>query len=194
MDEFQDLLKGNVEIPLLKERYEQLQILNTYLQNHSFYDEIADFNDDVTLFSYLIDYFPYFNDESTYEGRTISFYKRAQLLTSDILHVKEMKGTPVDYTHLVGCADYKIPQVMNSYGMMTYSDSLDRMIAAKTEIPEGDAYEVEIRANTLAVIDSIYQKLGGKVPRMDINDSVWLLGQNKEKVKKLYHRTKTTHY
>lgn len=194
LDEFQDLLKGNVEIPLLKERYEQLQILNTYLQNHSFYDEIADFNDDVTLFSYLIDYFPYFKDESTYEGRTISFYKRAQLLTSDILHVKEMKGIPVDYTHLVGCADYKIPQVMNSYGMMTYSDSLDRMIAAKTEIPEGDAYEVEIRANTLAVIDSIYQKLNGKVPRMDINDSIWLLGQNKQKVKKLYHCTKTTHY
>ena len=83
---------------------------------------------------------------------------------------------------------------MNSYGMMTYSDSLDRMIATKTEIPEGDVYEVEIRANTLAVIDSIYQKLGGKVPRMDINDSIWLLGQNKEKVKKLYHRTKTTHY
>ena len=54
--------------------------------------------------------------------------------------------------------------------------------------------EVEIRANDIVVIDYIYEKLNGEVCRMDINDYIWLLGQDKRVVNKNYHRTKTIHY
>lgn len=193
-EEFQDLLKGNVEIPLLEERYQELCQMNSYLKTHSFLEETRNLNDDESLFSYLVEHFPYFEDVSVYEGRSIHFYKRAQLFTSDLLHIQAMHGIKVNISHLIGCADYKIPQVLNCYGMLEYSEDLARKVACAEEIPEGSPMEIEIRANTLVVIDYIYKKLNGKMNRIDINDSIWLLGQDKSKIKKLYHRTKTVHY
>ena len=127
--------------------------------------------------------------------KEVLFYKRAQLLTSDILHVREKKEkASVDYYHLIGCEDYKIPQVMRCYGMLEFSDSLADRVDNKVEIEEGSKEEVEIRANILKVIDYIYKKLDKKYSRMDINDFIWLLGQDKSKMTKPYHRTLTKHY
>ena len=191
---FSTLLDGNVEIPLLKERHDFLVEMNHYLSRHDFYEEIKDINKDTELLDYILDYFTYFKDESIYDGERVCFYKRAQLLISDILHVKELNGIEVDYSNLLGCADYKIPQVMNSFGMIEYSEELDNMINNKVEISKDSIYENEIRAACLAVIDYIYNKLDKKVARMDINDYIWGLGQDKSKMTKLYHRTRTTCY
>ena len=50
----------------------------------------------------LMNNFPSFKDERKYDGKTIYFYKLAQLLTSDILHLREkMENVKVDYSHLV---------------------------------------------------------------------------------------------
>lgn len=194
-EEFKELLKGNVEIPLLEERYRELAIMNDFIKGESFYEKIKDMYDDVTLFNYIIENIPYYKDERTYDGKQIYFYKRAQLLTSDILHVRsQIERQNVDYFHLVGCADYKIPQVMNSLGMLTYALELDKKIGSFEEIEEGSEYEVEIRANTLMVIDYIYERLDKKIPRVDINDYIWLLGQDKSKISKPYHRTRTSNY
>lgn len=196
-EDFADMLKGNVEIPLLKERYNCLVEMNSYLDSigRDFYDEIKDIKVDIELLDYIVSNFSYFKDESTYEGETIYFYKRAQLIVSDILHVRKMlENIQVDYSNLLGCADYKIPQVMNSLGMLDYDYNLEYKLATRVEIEEGDPMEVEIRANDLVVIDYIYEKLDGKVCRMDINDYIWLLGQDKSKINKNYHRTKTIHY
>ena len=196
-EDFADMLKGNVEIPLLKERYNCLVEMNSYLDSigRDFYDEIKDIKVDIELLDYIVSNFSYFKDESTYEGEIIYFYKRAQLIVSDILHVRKMlENIQVDYSNLLGCADYKIPQVMNSLGMLDYDYNLEYKLATRVEIEEGDPMEVEIRANDLVVIDYIYEKLDGKVCRMDINDYIWLLGQDKSKINKNYHRTITIHY
>ena len=196
-EDFADMLKGNVEIPLLKERYNCLVEMNSYLDSigRDFYDEIKDIKVDIELLDYIVSNFSYFKDESTYEGEIIYFYKRAQLIVSDILHVRKMlENIQVDYSNLLGCADYKIPQVMNSLGMLDYDYNLEYKLATRVEIEEGDPMEVEIRADDLVVIDYIYEKLDGKVCRMDINDYIWLLGQDKSKINKNYHRTKTIHY
>jgi hypothetical protein len=196
-EEFADMLKGNAEIPLLKERYKCLVEMNDYLDGigKDFYDEIKDIKVDIELLDYVVSNFSYFKDESIYDGETIYFYKRAQLIVSDILHVRKLlEGVEVDYSNLMGCADYKIPQVMNSLGMLEYDYNVEYKLATKVELEEGDPIEVEIRANDLVVIDYIYKKLDGKVCRMDINDYIWLLGQDKSKINKNYHRTKTIHY
>lgn len=194
-DEFKSFLKGNVEIPLLKERYNSLVIMNQFLGKTKFYDKIKDIYEDETLFQYIIDNLPYFEDTRMYKNNKIFFYKRAQLLVSDVLHVRELiEKVNVDYSHLVGCADYKIPQVMNSLGMLEYTDELNQRIENMEEIEMNEECEVEIRANTLMVIDYIYRKLDYKVARIDINDYIWSLGQNKAKIHKLYHRTKTINY
>ena len=195
--EFKELLKGNVTIPLLEDRYNNLVYMNEYLKKSgkSFYDHIKNINIDSQLFEFIVSNLDYFKDVSTYDGEEILFYKRAQLLTSDILHVREKKEKIyVDYSHLIGCADYKIPQVMRCYGMLEFSDSLAYKVDNKIELEEGSKEEVEIRANALKVIDYIYKELDRKYSHMDINDFIWLLGQDKSKMTKLYHRTLTNHY
>lgn len=196
-DEFKELLKGNVTIPLFEDRYSNLVEMNNLLKRSgkSFYELIKDLNVDSQLFEFIVSNLDYFKDVSTYDGEEVLFYKRAQLLTSDILHVREKKEQiDVDYSHLIGCADYKIPQVMRFYGMLGFSDSLADRVDSKVEIEEGSKEEVEIRANTLKIIDYIYETLDRKYSRMDINDFIWLLGQDKSKMTKPYHRTLTKHY
>ena len=196
-EEFADMLKGNVEIPLLKERYNCLVEMNKYLDSigKDFYDEIKDLKVDIDLLDYVVSIFSYFKDETNYDGVNVYFYKRAQLLVSDILHVRKMlENIEVDYSNLMGCADYKIPQVMNSLGMLEYEYDLEYKLARKEELEEDSIEEIEIRANDLVVIDYIYEKLNREVCRMDINDYIWLLGQDKSKINKNYHRTRTIHY
>lgn len=196
-DEFKSLLKGNVAIPLLEDRYQNLVEMNEFikLKNQSFYELIKELNIDSDLFEFIVNNLDYFKDVYNYDGKEILFYKRAQLLTSDILHVREKKeNVKVDYSHLIGCADYKIPQVMRCYGMLEFSDSLGDKVDSKIELKEGSKEEIEIRANTLKVINYIYERLDKKYSRMDINDFIWLLGQNKSQMTKPYHRTLTKHY
>jgi hypothetical protein len=195
LDEFNELLKGNGILPLLEDRYNNLVEMNNYLGNKSFYNIIKDMTTDIELLEHIISNLKYFEDISDYNGNKILFYKRAQLLTSDILHVRELKEKiKVDYTHLIGCADYKIPQVMRCYGMLEFSEYLSHKVDNMIPLDENSSEEVEIRANTLQVINYIYEKLNKKYPRMDINDFIWLLGQDKSKMIKPYHRTLTKHY
>ena len=71
---------------------------------------------------------------------------------------------------------------------------LEYKLARKEELEEDSIEEIEIRANDLVVIDYIYEKLNREVCRMDINDYIWLLGQDKSKINKNYHRTRTIRY
>lgn len=196
-EEFSQLLKANVEIPLLKQRYACLLAMNGFLKskNKDFYYLIKDITNDKNLFEYIIENLVYFKDECLYNNEKVYFYKRAQLLTSDILHIREKKEhIKVDYTHLLGCADYKIPQVMRCYGILEFSEELSQLVDNKIELLENSPMEIEIRANTLAVIDYIFKKTNKKISRININDYIWLLGQDKIKMTKPYHRTLTIHY
>lgn len=195
--EFKKFLSANVEIPLLDDRYNNLVMMNKFLNdnNSDFYNLIKDIFDDNSLFDYIVNNLDYFKDERKYMNKKIYFYKRAQLLVSDILHVRErIEKVKVDYSHLVGCADYKIPQVMRCFGILEFSKELSSLVDNKQEIPEGTEMEVEIRANDIVVIDYISEKLDKKIYRMDINDYIWLLGQDKVKMVKPYHRTLTSNY
>lgn len=194
-NEFKKLLTGNVEIPLFEDRYSNLVTLNEFLQDKSFYSLIKEKTNDIELLEYITSNLPYFEDKTLYKGKMIYFYKRAQLLTSDILHILESKEQKdVDYSHLIGCADYKIPQVMYCYDLLKYDNELSRKVDNKIPIDADSEEEVEIRASDLEIIDYIYNKLGKKYAKMNINDFIWLLSQDKSEMKKPYHRTLTNHY
>lgn len=196
-DEFENILKGNVDIPLIKERYNTLkqvsEIINSKM-NGSFYDYIKNITSDIDLFDIVVSNFPSFKDTRDYNEQIIYFYKLAQLLVSDILHIREIKeNIKVDYTHLVGCADYKIPQVLRGFNILEYDNELSEMVDNEIEIEENSIYEVEIRANMIVAIDMIKERLND-IPSIEINDIIWSLGQDKSKVKKPYHRTRTMSY
>ena len=198
LQEFKGILKGNVDIPLLEERYKIVNgiatIVNTKM-NGNFYNYIKEMSTDEEIFETVLCNFKSFEDTRTYEGKTIYFYKLAQLLTSDILHVIEIKEKrEVDYSNLLGCADYKIPQVMQGFGILKYDDELSLLLENKIEIEENSEYEVEIRASMIAVINYIWEKIDKKIDRIDINDFIWSKGQDKTKKYKPYHLTRTTSY
>jgi len=100
----------------------------------------------------------------------------------------------VDYSHLVGCADYKIPQILRSYGILEYSDILSEIVDNGIEIIENNSFEVEIRASMIIVINYIYERINHSKYRIDINDFIWRKGQDKSLLFKLYHLTRTTSY
>ena len=197
-EEFKEILKGNVEIPLFEERYNIIRNVSNIVNekmNGNFYTFIKGVTLDTELFKIIVKYFPNFKDERIYNNKKIYFYKLAQLLTSDILHIRELKeNIKVDYSHLVGCSDYKIPQVMRGLGILKYSDKLSNIIDNKKEIELNSEYEVEIRANMLVVIDLIKKKLENRVCAIDINDYIWSQGRNKNIELKPYHLTRNTNY
>lgn len=196
-DEFKQILQGNVEIPFLKERYKTVvkisKIVNQKM-NGSFYQYVKDVTSDENLFEIIVTNFESFKDERIYNGHTIYFYKLAQLLTSDILHVREhLKKIDVNYSHLKGCADYKIPCVLRALDIINYKDELSSIVDSKKEIDISSMYEVEIRASQIVVIDYIKSKLVN-VAAIDINDFLFLYSKKiKEKVKP-YHLCRNTNY
>lgn len=195
--EFKQFLSANIEIPLLEDRYNNLVTMNRFLKqnNSDFYNLIKDKKQDIQLFEYIINNLDYFKDEGSYNNENVYFYKRAQLLVSDILHIREkIEKIKVDYSNLLGCADYKIPQVMRCFKILEFNTELSNLVDNKIELSENSEMEIEIRANDLVVINYIYEKLKNTVTRMDINDYIWSLGQDKSKMIKPYHRTLTNHY
>lgn len=150
---------------------------------------------DQELFDVIIKNFPCFCDERTYRGKKIYFYKLAQLLTSDILHLQEKKeNKKVDYSHLVGCADYKIPQVMRALELVQYTSELSQKVDCKEEIAFNSEEEIEIRASQIVVIDQIKKLLNNQMCAIDINDYLWRQSRNKELKLKPFHLTRNTNY
>ena len=195
--EFSDILKGNVDIPFLKERYDTVvsicDIVNKKM-NGNFYNYIKNINNDDELFDIIINNFNAFYDVREYNNQKIYFYKLAQLLTSDILHIKELiNGTKVDYSHLVGCADYKIPQTLRALGIIEFNCLLSKIVDNKQLIDESSMYEVEIRANMIEVIGYINSKLKNTCS-IDINDYLFLASKNVKDIVKPYHLCKNKNY
>ena len=197
LDEFKKLLEGNVEIPLLIDRYNNLISLSEVVSNkmnNNFYNYIKDINNDEDLFSIIINEFlDVFNDISNYKGKTIFLYKLAQLITSDILHVKQIKEKAlVDYSHIVGCADYKIPQILRNLGILEFHPALEELVDNRIEIPKDSEMEIEIRANTIIAIKELSKKF--ETNPIDINDRLWLKSQEKNIAQKPYHLTRNRFY
>lgn len=197
LNEFKELLKGNIDIPLLEERYNTIvnisRIVNERM-NGSFYKFIKDINLDTKLFDTIINNFDSFKDEREYNGKTIYFYKLAQLLTSDILHIREkLENISVDYSNLIGCADYKIPQTLRALGIVEYNNELSRIVDQRNQLENSSEYEVEIRASQIVVIDYISNILIDANP-IDINDFLFVYSKKVKAITKPYHLCRNTNY
>ena len=197
-EKFGKYLKGNIEIPLFEERYNILKNINNVVKekmNGGFYKAIYNLETDEELFDFIINNFKDFEDIRNYKGKTIYFYKLAQLLTSDILHMREKKeNIKVDYSHIVGCSDYKISQGLRALNLVSYNEELANLVDNKIELKQNSEYEVEIRATVIYVINKIKELLDNRINAIDLNDYIWLMSKNKDLPKKPYHLTRNTNY
>ncbi len=201
--DFEDILKGNVQIPLFHERLRILREVGDIL--------IRDFEGDFTnlikeskkdalkLLKLILKHFPSFNDSSSYKGKTVYFQKRAQLLVADIYQMFKGNGygemNKLD--KITACADYKLPMVLRKIGVLEYSRELAQKIDNKIGILKDSEEEVEIRANTIWANELIKKELKKNIKNMNsihVNDHLWLLGQIKSAVDKPYHLTRTIAY
>jgi hypothetical protein len=197
------ILRGESIIPLFAARLAHLREVGRGLErewNGSFLTCIQQSGGSVTpLLRRIIAGFPCFVDISQYQFRAIPFYKRAQILVSDVAGA--FQGTPVGEVHdlhaLTAFADYKVPQVLQQLGVLRYSKHLRDLLAGFNVIPRGSALEVEIRAATIHAVERIAEYLAQQdksVPAYAVDWYLWELGQSVAHETLPYHRTITAAY
>jgi hypothetical protein len=202
-EELEKILHGNVVIPLFEERLEILRENGRILQEKyqgKFENviEAACFHA-LKLLNKIVSEFPSFYDAAYYKGQEVQFFKRAQLLVSDVYRSFSGKGwgklTEID--KLTAFADYKIPQVLRKLDILQYSPDLASKVDNQIPLPFGSEEEVEIRANSVWAVELMKKQLQPKYPTvaaMDLDSYLWLLGQNKTPQDKPYHLTQTIFY
>jgi hypothetical protein len=198
-----DLFAGEAEIPLLQERIANLQEVGRgLLEAGGAFAEIvtgAGGSGEV-LVSEVIRRFPSFDDVAAYDGLPVQFYKRAQILVSDLHGIFEARGLGAfsDLDRLTAFADYKIPQVLREAGILVYASDLAAAVDRQEKIPPGDPREVEIRAGTVWGCELLRQALerrsnGVSLRAFEVDWLLWSDAQGRT-ISQAYHRTRTIFY
>lgn len=142
---------------------------------------------------------PFFRDEVPYRGLTVPFYKRGQLLASDLAlaFVGEGLGRFRDLDRLTVFADNLVPHVLRIDGLLEYSDPLRDAIERDALIRAGSEEEIEIRACAVHCVELIREALtesGRSVPSRDLDQILWHRGQEASYKRTKRHRTRTVFY
>lgn len=202
-DDVATIFAGEGEIPLLDERARILRETGSVLAERfagRFSDAIATAGRSaVALVDIVTNAFPSFRDVATYRGEQVRFYKRAQILVSDLYGAFDGSdlGAFDDLGELTAFADYKVPQVLHHLGILRYAPALHDRLARREEIPAGSPEEVEIRAATIWGVEELRRALASRGHALDAYQVDWLLwdeGQRLPAGTLPYHRTRTIFY
>ncbi|MCL4124103.1 UNVERIFIED_CONTAM: hypothetical protein GTU68_026838 [Idotea baltica] len=101
--------------------------------------------------------FPCFKDVHSYEGESVAILKRAQILAADLELLYASKGMKVfsDIDELTMFADYRVPQSLVHFGVMSYSHDLLQKLDQDYLFNSGDREEVEIRGVSIHATELI---------------------------------------
>lgn len=139
-----------------------------------------------------------FNDVTTYAGREVRLFKRAQIAAADLYGAfgGAGLGTFHDLEQLTAFADYKVPQVLRRLGILVYDSHLAGLVDGRAELAPGSREEVEIRAATIWGVEELRRtmvQLGRPVRAFELDWYLWELGQTMPD-ERPYHRTRTIYY
>lgn len=109
----------------------------------------------------LAENFPCFRDEARFEGKTVRFYKRAQILVADIWACFRGRryGKFNDIDKITMFADYRVPQMLHQLGCLLYSPPLETQIRQFRMIPSGHKRELELRGASIWCVELIRQMI-----------------------------------
>ncbi len=212
-EELRYIFRGKGEIPLFESRLNNLREAGRVLLERwdgDFVNVIKHAGRKATkLVRTVVEEFSSFQDEAFYDGKRIFFWKRAQLLVSDLnlfLGGKDL-GTFEDLNPwgeqkhgnlLTAFADYKLPQVLRALGILEYSEKLSEKIDNFVYLLPGEREEVEIRASTVQAVELIRKVfetyIGKTIYSTEVDNFLWHLGQKEEFRQKPYHRCRTIYY
>lgn len=118
------------------------------------------------------------------------YLKKAQLTLMFIAgQWKQATGTRISLD-VTAAADYQLPKVLASLGLINYAPALQERIKAGKPIKKGSIEERAIRAATILAVQQLCCHFGCLVEEVDF----WLwMNRNVDKTA-LFHRTETTDY
>lgn len=201
--EFARILGGKGFLQLMEERAAALRGLGQLLlkeyegKAHLLIEEAS--GSALFLVRTLAEKLPSFRDKAAYQGRTVWFLKRAQILAADLYAAFQGRawGAFTDMDQVTAFADYKVPQVLRQLGVLRYAPSLASLIDGMEPIPAGSEMEVELRASTIAAVERLRGMLkqrGKSFLSPELDWMLWSMGQNDDFRKRPYHRTLTIFY
>ena len=123
------------------------------------------------LVNLLISNFPCFNDVAEFEGRTVSFFKRAQIFVADLWACFEGQGYGEfhDIAKITMFADYRIPQMLHTLGCLRYSPSLEGHIRSLKPLVSGHSWEVQLRGCSIWCVELIRREILTRHPKANVN-------------------------
>jgi len=189
---------GDIEIPLFRERIENLREAGKVLAEKfggQFINavESSDY-DAVKIARLVIENFSSFRDISHLDGQEIKFFKRAQICPKDLSYVLAAHGKKIkNLDQLTAYADYKLPQMLRMFGILEYEDTLSDKVDNLIELPHDSREEIEIRSASIWAVELLRRHLR-TLSAGEIDNTLWLISQGVQGVAKPYHRTRTIYY
>lgn len=197
------VLKGNVEIPMLIERWRNVQELGCVLRDHfggSPARLVEEAHGDAARLAGLVAAnFSSFRDTTVYRNHAVHFYKRAQILAGDLFGAfnGDKWGAFKNLHDLTAFADYKLPQILRAWGILAFAPSLAHRIDTKKPLLKDSPDEIEIRAGMVWAVELLRHALaerGRILTSVQMDWFLWESSQGSVKGMKPYHRVRTIYY
>lgn len=107
--------------------------------------------------------FACFDDKHVYEGYKVRFYKRAQIFAADVWACFRGRAlTPGEFADIDGItafADYRIPQMLYTMGVLSYSPPVDAKIRRRESIASGSSWEVQLRGCSVWAVELLRREI-----------------------------------
>jgi hypothetical protein len=201
-EDFARLLRGENEIPMLTERWHNVQELGRVLRDRysgsaARLVEQAD-HDAARLAHLIVENLASFNDTTLYRSHGVNLFKRAQILVADLYGAfrGEAWGRFDNLAVLTSFADYKLPQILRAWGILKYERKLARRVDGRIEIEKDSPEEVEIRASMLWGVELLREAVsarGQALTSVQMDWYLWEASQNLPEARP-YHRVRTIYY
>jgi hypothetical protein len=133
-----------------------------------------------------------FADVSSYDGRRVPFYKRAQIATADLARADA--GITTDLERLTMFADNLVPHVLRLDRILEFDSGLIARIDRGELIEHGSTEEVEIRACALHAVELIVAAAGPGTTAAQIDETLWGRGAQPSYKARPRHRSRCTAY
>jgi hypothetical protein len=116
-----------------------------------------------------------FADVSSYDGRPVPFYKRAQIAPADLNRagLAELR----DEDRLTAFADNLVPHVLRVDGVLQLDPALEARIDAGELLAHGSAEEVELRACAVHAVELLADATGRRLSPAEIDGLLWNRGR-----------------
>lgn len=116
-----------------------------------------------------------FADVAAYEGRSVPFFKRAQIAAADVdrMGIAELG----DLDRLTAFADNLVPHVLRVDGLLSLDPALEEQIEAGELLEHGSREEIELRASAVHTIELLAAVT--PLSPAEIDAALWNRGRNK---------------